>query len=370
MSPDREKGDKAEQDATQEDEQVSGNAATAVSDNTASVASGSDTVKQAHGGRNFLLVLLLIVVAVVGALAATGKLAPLWQSFTASIQHDAAPQKPASNNAVAKQAEPAAVETTIKTAADQRPAASSPTSRTIQPQPVVQKLLPDEQVQTLLGQIKRLQGQLQQMSASQQALQNGLIEQQQMNLQVRLRWIADPASRLPQIQLAWEEISLLPGLTDEQRSEAVAMHKLARSRVQQLKQWQDALQKWADTLVTPVHRNVVPEPSHPWLAWIAGQFRLRRAPSIEARHLSALREQLLDASRRLTLESWPEKGAWQSLQAELLLQIKAMQRDRNPAQGSDGQAVDTGLPENFDAIHADLHTLRQTALAWQQGGAQ
>jgi len=311
---------------------------------------------KSHGGRNFILIVLLIVVAVLGSLALSGKLAPLYDSVTSKLQNTS-PQQRVTEKANVVSTKPVAVKTVAN-----KPVLS-PVVERVEQKPAVSA----EEVRILLSSMNALHDELQQMSDAQQSLQNGLIEQQHMNLQVRLRWIADPASRLPQIQLAWEEISLLPGLSDGQRSQAVRMHALARSRVQQMKQWQDALSKWIGALATPVHRNILPEPEYPWLAWIVSQFQLRQAPSIEARHLGDLRDRLLDVARHLTLESWPAKGAWQSLQAKLLLQIKAMRLDSGD---NNAEVVETGLPESFDAIQSDINTLRQTALQWQQGGGQ
>ncbi len=348
----------SEQDATEQSiEAVIADSASA----TGSAGADTETAGGSHGGRNFILIVLLIVAAVLGALALSGKLAPLYQSLTLMLQHTPAPQHSPEKTAVVA-AGPAKVHIAQQPVAARQSAAPQPT------RPVEHKVpVSSEEVQALLSSINVLREELQQMSQAQQALQNGLKEQQQMNLQVRLRWITDPASRLPQLQLAWEEISLLPGLSNSQRGEAVRMHALARNRVQQVKQWQDALNKWADALVTPVHRNILPQPSSPWLAWVVSQFQLRQAPSVEAQYLSDLRARLLDASRHLMLEAWPAKGAWQSLQAELLLQIKAMRVDRSD---SGGEAIDTGLPENFDSIQADIATLRRTAMQWQQEGAR
>ncbi len=178
-----------------------------------------------------------------------------------------------------------------------------------------------------------------------------------MNLHVRLRWIADPAARLPQMQLAWEEIALLPGLSDEQRSVAVRMHQLARTDVAKLHQWRLAIRKWADTLIVPAHEDILPQPEHPWLAWIVGQFHLRQAPSLEARKLSALREQLFDAARLLILESWPAQGEWQALRARLLLEVRSHQADA-------ASPVELGLPDDFTVIQNDILTLRKTARDW------
>jgi len=337
---------------------IADSASSAVPEDKTGTATEAEPSGKSHGGRNFILIVLLVIAAVLGSLALSGKLAPLYQSLVAMSQNTAVQQQ-ASEKAKPVAAKAAVAHVEKKPVAPVQPVASSQAEHKAQ--------VSSQEVQALLSSIEVLRDELQQMSDAQQSLQNGLLEQQHMNLQVRLRWIADPASRLPQIQLAWEEISLLPGLRDDQRSEAVRMHALARARVQQMKQWQDALGKWADALATPVHRNVLPQPEYPWLAWIVSQFQLRQAPSVEARHLGNLRARLLDAARHLTLESWPVKGAWQSLQAELLLQIKAMQLDRGE---NNTEAVETGLPESFDAIQADINTLRQTALQWQQEGSR
>jgi len=223
--------------------------------------------------------------------------------------------------------------------------------------PPVQPGISSEEVAQLLGRIDGLSSELGKMEADQRALRAALNEQQQMNLQVRLRWIMDPSARLPQMQLSWEEISLLPGLSDQQRNVALRMHELARSGSERLQQWRIAIGKWADTLVMPAHEDIIPQPEHPWLAWIVGQFHLREAPSVEARKLSRLREQLLDAAALLKLESWPEPGVWQSLRAELLLQVKASRADA-------ASPVELGLPDDFSAIQQDILTLRETAHGW------
>ncbi|MDQ6996441.1 MAG: hypothetical protein Q9M82_03150, partial [Mariprofundus sp.] len=42
---------------------------------------------KSHGVRNFMLIVLLIATAVLGSLALSGKLAPLYQSLTSMFQH-------------------------------------------------------------------------------------------------------------------------------------------------------------------------------------------------------------------------------------------------------------------------------------------
>ncbi|ATX82864.1 hypothetical protein Ga0123462_2027 [Mariprofundus ferrinatatus] len=293
--------------------------------------------------------LLLVIVIIAGGLAANGQLMPMIDSIKASLE---------SQQATETEGMPAEPEV-----AEIKP---EPVSRPVAPEP--EPVVPDvsstvaasREAEALLSTIEQLRAELQNMEASQKSLQRGLREQQRMNLQVRLRWITDPASRAPQIQLAWEEISLLPGLSSAERSRAEEMHTLARANVQKLNAWQAALLKWIDALETPTHQDVMPKPEHPWLAWIVGQFHLRQAPTVESRRLGSLRDRLQHVSRSLTLEQWPADGEWQSLHAELLLQAKAMHPETAES------AIDLGLPENFTAIQEDMNTLRDAARQWAQ----
>ncbi len=225
------------------------------------------------------------------------------------------------------------------------------------PRPANKPGVSSQEVKQMLSAMDNLRAELNQLSQDQRSMRAALKEQQQMNLQVRLRWITDPAARLPQIQLAWEEISLLPELSDAQRSEAERMHQLARSSVERLYQWQLAIRKWADMLVVPTHKDILPQPAHPWLAWIVGQFHLRQAPSLEARKLTDLRERLLETGHLLILESWPDQGEWQGLRARLLLEIRGHQ-------GDTASPVELGLPDDFSTIQKDIQTLRDTARNW------
>jgi hypothetical protein len=173
-----------------------------------------------------------------------------------------------------------------------------------------------------------------------------------------LRWISDPASRLPQIKLAWEEISLLGGLSDEQRAKAEDMHMLARDTVQKLRQWQAAMQKWADTLAAPLQRDILPKPEHPWLAWAVGQFHLRPSPSGEVRHLFSLRNELENTINQLTMETWPAENDWQRLRAQLVLQARSRQVEDST------EPIELNLPSDFEMIKTDINTLQQTAQQW------
>ena len=237
------------------------------------------------------------------------------------------------------------------------PVAPAP-ARPVQPAPPQQPSVSSEEVTSLLSTIEGLRSDLAAMTAAQSALRESIRQQQQMNLQVRLRWISDPGSRLPQIKLAWEEISLLNSLSDSQRSQAEEMHALARDSEEKLRQWRERLHKWADTMVVPEHHNILPGADHPWLGWIAGQFRLYRAPTEENRRQARLRQSLIQAANQLALEEWPTQGEWQQLRAQLLLHARAGE------QADSSAAIDLGLPENFESIRADIGSLQQTARQW------
>ena len=226
------------------------------------------------------------------------------------------------------------------------------------PPPPQQPSATSEEVSNLLSTIEGLRGALAEMNSAQNALRDSLNKQQQMNLMVRLRWISDPDSRLPQIKLAWEEISLLTNLSDGERAEAEAMHMLARDSEEKLRQWRERLRKWADTMVIPEQRNVLPGADHPWLGWLTGQFRLYKAPTEEGRRQAKLRQQLIQTANQLAMEEWPSDGAWQQLRAELLLHAKTGQ------EGEADEAVDLGVPENFEAIRTDIDALQQSAKQW------
>jgi hypothetical protein len=206
--------------------------------------------------------------------------------------------------------------------------------------------------------IANLSAELNQVAEAQKALRSSLQEQQQMNLQLRLRWITDPASRLPQIKLAWEEISLMDGLSGEQRVKAEEMHVLARNAVQELRQWRASMQKWADTLAVPLHKDILPKTNYPWLDWAIGQFHLRPAPTEEARQLIRLKNELKNVISQLAAETWPAKNDWQQLRAQLVLQARSRQI------GHSTEPVEPDLPSSFETIKTDINTLQQTAQQW------
>ncbi len=325
-----------------------------------SVKAGPDESPTSHKKKRHrgILLALLLIIALAGGLAFRSQLQPLLHAWI-----DRFPDFP-TQQAQKEEPEDATPAPTPEPGSAQEPPASEtePVTQAPAPRPQQARSQPaTEELGGLLDTIDELRGELRQMTEAQQALRDGLHEQQRMNLQVRLRWISDPGSRLPQLKLAWEEISLLPGLTDEERDRSIKMQALARADMQKLRRWKETLVKWADAMSTPVHADIMPRPEHPWLAWAVGQFHLRRAPAEESRRLSRLRRQLLDSVRLLTLEAWPASGYWQGLRAELLLNVRALQQENERS----AAAIELGLPDNFAAIQADIKLLRQTAHQWQ-----
>lgn len=329
-----------------------------------------------------MLALFVVVALLVTALAAGGQLKPLLSRLgypSAGTSADSAhieskvavitPELSSSHadvNAIQPQAAAVAVAKAVEAESVSRPVEISPplpaSSAALTAVPASVTPAAGEEVKRLLATIDSLRGELAAMQQAQQQMTASMHDQQQMNLQVRLRWLNDPSSTLAQTQQTWEEISLLLDLSPQQRDEAQQMQRLAAQSVHQIQQWREALVKWSNTMNEPAYRDVLPKPDHPWLAWLVGQFHLYQAPSGEARKLDVLRADLLDAARHLSLELWPDKAAWQSLRAALLLQVEAMYKGR-------GEAVpDLGLPDDLDVLAQNIDRLHETALRWRSAG--
>jgi len=341
---------------------------------------GKKEASRSTGTGARVMVLLFVVVALVfGTLAAGGQLQPLFKKITASFDHVQPSQEPA---AVLPTDQPLATSPqyneTVPVISHEADSFVLPVTMIPDVQPAAEPGKPADsvaaepvikdggvgkaEIDRLMTTIDTLSRELALMRQAQGELKTNRDQQQQMDLQVRIGWLVDPAISLQQIQQAWEEIALLPGLSAEQRHEANRMHALATRSSRLVHQWREALVKWADMMVVPVHPEILPQPEHPWLAWIVGQFHVHKAPSAEAERLSGLRNRLLDAARHLSLEAWPDKTAWQSLRAALLLQEQAMSDAK-------GEAMpELGLPENLDALQHDILVLHDTALSWKARG--
>ncbi len=295
-----------------------------------------------------LLALLLTLVAITGALLLSGQLdrylsASLRHSAPADITKTAPVQRPARKTAV--QPKPAAQPVRTPPRAEVAPTP---------PPPPRHPGMSSDEARALMQSIDGLNRSIRSLQQQQQALQNALAKQQQMQLTIRLRWITAEDSKLPQIAMAWEEIYLLPELSEEQRAQAETMLRLANRDLMQLRRWQTTLEHWATHLAAPRQPDIIPHPEHPWLAWIASQFHLRKAPTADVAQLDELSHQLLAVAQSLHMEQWPDAQQWKQLRARLILLAEEQQMNMD-------------LPESFQAIAADKATLQATAKAWLEG---
>jgi hypothetical protein len=311
-------------------------------------------------GSYIIWVLLVFIAVALGGLAAKDQLKPLYQSFAGwiggfSAQTPATPAPPKLATSEEVQHLIGKIDALQSELMNKQPS---------NPAEMAEKLSTELSEMSKALEVMRndsmanLSSELNQVAEEQKTLRASLHEQQQINLQVRLRWISNPASRLPQIKLAWEEISLLGGLSAEQHAKAEEMHNLARDTIQKLNQWQASLQKWADTLAVPVHKDIILKPAQPWLAWAAGQFHLRPAPSGETRKLTRLKNKIENIIGGMTVETWPAENDWQQLRAQLVLRARSQQ----PKDST--EPVKLNLPKSFRSIQSDINTLQQTAQQW------
>ncbi|MES0371777.1 MAG: hypothetical protein ABUK11_05805 [Mariprofundaceae bacterium] len=236
------------------------------------------------------------------------------------------------------------------------------------PEPVVEIELPveeatnqasSEEISNVLDAMEALQGELRSLREQQQALEETQHSVQVMQLRTRLRWITNQANHLPQLQLAWEELTLMPILTSTERGHAQSMLALAEKRLLELQNWQQTLHTYAESLSRSEHANIIPAFENQWLNWIAEQFSVRSSLSDEEANDEELREQLINASRNIEIERWPDANAWLQLRATLQLRVIAAKTDAESS-----AAVDLGLPESFKPIKTDINLLRQVAETW------
>ncbi|RMH59480.1 MAG: hypothetical protein D6678_07645 [Zetaproteobacteria bacterium] len=209
-------------------------------------------------------------------------------------------------------------------------------------------------VAELMRRIETLDQTLRELMRAQQSLRDALQTQQRMNLLLRLRWITEQDSTLPQIALAWQEIALLPGLSEEQHQQALALQQTARRDAERILKWRHTLGYWAEHLATPEQPDLIPRPEQPWLAWLARQFHLRRAAPMADQERHTLAHELRRAALALQLEQWPEQASWQRLRARLMLLAQEF-------------GVELDLPDTFADIAQDKHKLKAAAQTWLQG---
>lgn len=258
-----------------------------------------------------------------------------------------------------------------QTSQPQAPTADTP--KTVEVEPVTTKREPiaeidppaepevisasSDEVNRMLEAMNQLQTELTSLRQRQQKVEAQQHAVQRMQLRARLRWITNPANHLPQIQLAWEEISLMPILTADERQQAETMLALAEKNKLELQKWQQILQSHAEALGTKKHENIMPAFENRWLNWVAEKFSIRHSLSEQEAENAKLREALLNTSRNLETEQWPDSKTWLQLRSTLQLRIVA---------AAESTEAKLELPESFDAIRKDMEQLRQTAAVWME----
>jgi len=226
-------------------------------------------------------------------------------------------------------------------------------------------------ISALQDNIQGLQSELQILRQQQQDVSHSQSLLESMQLHSRLSWIMKDNSHLPQIKLAWQEISLLPSLTIEQRSLAESMLKLAEQRQNNVHQWQQELNHLIISFKASEYDNIISkaittDDANPWLQWLIKQFSLKRSQSSQEIALLTLKNTLLHIKQGMDLEQWPTGTAWTKLRAQLQLRL-VKQFNTNQLenkQTESEQAKTLQLPESFDAIQADIKQLRQAAQSW------
>ena len=217
-----------------------------------------------------------------------------------------------------------------------------------------------EAMDNLQQSISGMKAEFQQLQDQQTQTKQAQHQIESMQLHARLTWVTSPASHLPQMVLAWQEISLLPSLNETQRATAEKMFTLAQQRVNQVAQWQQELAHISHMIQPSQRNNIIPESlnhdANPWLAWLSQQFSLKRSQSQQEKEITRLRQQLSNIAQNMNLEDWPSGATWTKLRAQL--QLYLVQHDK----ASDNPVLQ--LPENFDAIQNDIQTLRNTADDW------
>lgn len=220
-------------------------------------------------------------------------------------------------------------------------------------------------ITTLQESMQGLQSELQILREQQQDVAHSQSLLESMQLHSRLTWIMQHNSHLPQIKLAWQEISLLPSLTAEQRAQAEAMLKLAEQRQNDVHQWQQEIDHLIVSFKPSEYDNVISttitDDSNPWLQWLINQFSLKPSQNSQEVALLTLKNALLGIKQGMDLEQWPAGTAWTELRAQLQLRLV---EQFNTNRGENEQAKTLQLPEQFNAIQTDVKKLRQAAQSW------
>jgi len=195
-----------------------------------------------------------------------------------------------------------------------------------------------------------LRASIDELKASNAELKNSLDARRVLDLRSRLRRITSPGTRLSQIKLAWEDIALLPALSDSDRELARKMLDLSGRDMKQLDVWLSTISGLSEKYPSVVFKDTELIADNSWWVWLKNLFHLRRAPSAGTRRQNDLHDRLLRVHDRLFRQKWPDQKRWSAL----LAGIKEQK----------GKDADLKLPDDFSAIRHDIANMRAAAAAW------
>jgi len=196
-----------------------------------------------------------------------------------------------------------------------------------------------------------LRASIDELKASNAELKKSLDARRVLDLRSRLRRITSPGTpRLSQIKLAWEDITLLPALSDSDRELARKMLNLSGRDMKQLDAWLSAIDGLAEKYPSVTFKGTELIADDSWWAWLKNIFHLRRAPSAGTQRQNDLHDRLLKAHDRLFRQQWPDQKGWSALLAGIREQ--------------EGKDADLKLPDDFSSIRHDIANMRAAAAAW------
>jgi len=206
-------------------------------------------------------------------------------------------------------------------------------------------------VERLIAAIGELRAAIDELKTSSTELKESLAARRILDLQSRLRWLTKQDMTLAQLKLAWEDILLMPDLSDPDRKLVRKMVELSDRDLNRVGKWlkviDGLLEKYPSAAVQET--ELIADDS--WWAWLKKLFHLRRAPTMAVQRQNDLHDRLLRAHDRLSRQQWPDQKEWGALLAAIQEQ-----------EGSNS-AVD-GLPGDFSAIRHDIGSMRAAAAEW------
>jgi len=195
-----------------------------------------------------------------------------------------------------------------------------------------------------------LRASIDELKASNVELKNSLDASRVLDLRTHLRQLTSPGTRLPQIKLAWEDIALLPALSDSDREIARKMLDLSGRDMKQLGAWLGTIDGLSEKYPSVAFKDAELIADDSWWAWLKNILHLRRAPSAGTQRQNDLHDHLLRVHDRLFRQKWPDQKGWSALLADIREQ--------------EGKDADLKLPDDFSSIRHDIAKMRAAAVAW------